>query len=172
MTWTRRIPRLIPQSIAGRLTFWFLVIALVPCLALTALLYQLSSRSIAETVERNLGVIQTARASELEGFARVRIRDGEALSRAPMFSECAEQLAKIVAREGLDSAGYRNEAERFRDPLVSIVESIGYLEMLVFAPDGGLLLRSDGASTPGLTWQRGRSRTPPSPTWCLGPGRY
>jgi hypothetical protein len=158
---TRWAPRLVPRSIAGRLTFWFLAIALVPCLALTVLLDRISSRSIAETVERNLGVIQAARASELEQYAQDRVRYGTALSRAPAFVEAAERLAEVVGRAGRDSAEYREAAGRYRVGLSHAIETLGHPQFAMFSPDGGLLLRSAEAPDPGPSLETGPLRDSP-----------
>ncbi|WP_206352173.1 methyl-accepting chemotaxis protein [Tautonia rosea] len=158
---TSRIPRLIPRSIAGRLTFWFLAIALIPCLALTLLLDRISSHSIAETVERNLGVIQAARAADLEQFARDRVRYGTSLARAPAFIEATTRLAEVVDLAGMDSAEYRELADQYKNTLSYTMETLGYPEVLVFATDGRLLLRSDGAPDPGTELGAGPLRDTP-----------
>ncbi|QDV32351.1 methyl-accepting chemotaxis protein [Tautonia plasticadhaerens] len=157
----RRLSRLVPRSIAGRLTFWFLAIALVPCLALTTLLDRISSRSIAETVRRNLGVIQAARATELEQFAGDRIRYGTSLSRAPAFVATADRLAEIVGRGGKDSPEYRELIDRGRETLTHTMETLGYPEVVMFSPDGTLLLRSAGAPDPGPDLASGPLRGSP-----------
>ena len=46
------------RSIAGRLLFWFLVIALIPCAILTAITARIATRALENSVRNNL--VQTA----------------------------------------------------------------------------------------------------------------
>jgi methyl-accepting chemotaxis protein WspA len=82
-------PRVLPtantakRSIVGRLLFWFLIIALVPCAILTATTARLATRTMEDSVHANLARIAVTKAAELENDAAERIRDVAALSQAP-----------------------------------------------------------------------------------------
>ena len=69
------------SAIAGRLVFWFLAIALVPCAMLTVLTTIVTTKSLELSVRNRLVQIAAATADELETYALQRIRDGATLAR-------------------------------------------------------------------------------------------
>lgn len=78
-----RIESTTKRSIVGRLLFWFLVIALVPCVILTATTARLATRTMEDSVRANLARIAATKAAELESDAAGRIRDVTALCQSP-----------------------------------------------------------------------------------------
>jgi len=85
------------RSIAGRLLFWFLVIALIPCAILTAITARIASSALDSSVRNKLVQIAAAKANELEAYAMERVRDGTALARVPSIMSGLEEL--IAASE-------------------------------------------------------------------------
>ena len=71
------------RSIVGRLLFWFLIIALVPCAILTATTARLATRTMEDSVHANLARIAATKAAELESEAACRLRDVTALCQSP-----------------------------------------------------------------------------------------
>ena len=63
---------ILPKSIAGRLVFWFLVIALASSGSLTLLIDAISSRSLITTVKAHLLEVHTRKTSALEDYAHDR----------------------------------------------------------------------------------------------------
>jgi methyl-accepting chemotaxis protein WspA len=86
------------RSIAGRLLFWFLVIALIPCAILTAITARIAATALEAAVRDNLVQIAAAKAGELEAYAGERVRDASALARGPTFVQAMRQLS--AAAEG------------------------------------------------------------------------
>ena len=70
---------LLRRSIAGRLLFWFLVIALVPCGLLTAVTARIASDALSSSVRSTLSMIANDKALAMERYAAERLRDGAAL---------------------------------------------------------------------------------------------
>ncbi len=126
------------RSIASRLVFWFLVIGLVPCLAVTDLLYRISSQATRELVERNLHSIAAAKANELETFALGRLHEADALGRVPKIVETAVSLARDAPKAGADPRAREQDARAY---LGSFADTFGYPNIYLFDPDGRLLLR-------------------------------
>ena len=101
------------RSIAGRLLFWFLVIALIPCAILTAITARIAASALERSVRDNLVQIAGSKAAELEAFAIERVRDGAALARGPTFIRAMKSLGApppgdeqpAVTRERLAAAG-------------------------------------------------------------------
>jgi len=128
------------RTIGGRLLFWFLAIALIPCGILTAMLYWLSSQVLERSIRRELMVISEAKASALESFAIERIRSITALARTrTMVTACT--AFNEARKEGIDSPAYRKVEADFRSLLTYIADAFEYPNFYMFTPGGELLFR-------------------------------
>jgi methyl-accepting chemotaxis protein WspA len=125
------------RSIVGRLTFWFLVISLIPCGVLTLVLYRISVNATQDLVRQHLLTISETKANQLETFAVDRLRDVTALSRS---SGLADPLAILIRRDLRDSKEYGVAQETCLAYLTSHAERHGQPGLAVFSPDGDLLL--------------------------------
>jgi hypothetical protein len=88
------------RSIAGRLLFWFLVIALIPCAILTAITARIAATALQKAVRDNLVQIAAGKANELEAYATERVRDGAAFARGPTFTSAVRDLTATAASGG------------------------------------------------------------------------
>ena len=88
------------RSIAGRLLFWFLVIALIPCAILTAITARIAATALQKAVRDNLVQIAAGKANELEAYAAERVRDGAAFARGPTFTAAVRDLTATAASGG------------------------------------------------------------------------
>jgi methyl-accepting chemotaxis protein WspA len=68
-------------SIASRLVFWFLIIALIPCAILTTITSIVATQALEGAVRNRLVSIAASKADELEVYALQRVRDGTTLAR-------------------------------------------------------------------------------------------
>lgn len=121
------------NSITARLTFWFLVIALVPCATVAYLLSWMSSEAARELARRNLHAVAESKASELENVAVSRIREASILARTPRVIETVQHLANKGDVETARSRGHT--------VLNTFAETLGYPNIYLFDPEGRLLLR-------------------------------
>ena len=79
---TKRTPvRKTRGSIASRLVFWFLIIALIPCAILTTITSIVATQALEGAVRNRLVSIAASKADELEVYALQRVRDGTTLAR-------------------------------------------------------------------------------------------
>jgi methyl-accepting chemotaxis protein WspA len=129
------------RSIAGRLIFWFLVIALIPCAILTAITARIASQALETSVRSKLVQIAAAKAEELETYAAERVRDGAALARGPTLLEA---VRKLTAADGTAAA-----ATPFVDYFAYIAKSFGYEQLLLVDPAGRVLYALDEAIPAG-----------------------
>ena len=83
------------RSIAGRLLFWFLVIALIPCAIVTAITARIAATALEKSVRDNLVQIAAGKANELESYASERVRDCAAFARGPTFTQAIRKLAAV-----------------------------------------------------------------------------
>ena len=164
------------RSIAGRLLFWFLVIALIPCAILTAITARIATRALENSVRNNLVQIAAAKANELEAYALERVRDGTALARAPTLVQAANELAAASAAEPDAPPAKQGEklswaALEFEPFLGYVAKSFDYSQLLVLDPQGRILfsleetfpvgatLLAGGLASSELTLAFDRSRT-------------
>jgi len=135
------------RSIAGRLLFWFLMIALIPCAILTAITSRIASNALEQSVRDNLVRTAASKAVELENYATERVRDGRALSREPAVVRAASDLGSIAS--GAEPAAFRKAATEsttgFAGFLDHAAEAFGYSHLLVIDATGRVVFTLDDA---------------------------
>jgi methyl-accepting chemotaxis protein WspA len=136
------------RSIAGRLLFWFLVIALIPCAILTAITARIATRALENSVRNNLLQIAAAKAGELEAYAIERVRDGMATSRGPTVVRAVRELSAAAGtgQEPVDPERLKKllaAGEEFDDFLGYVANSFGYDEVLLLDATGRVLYSLD-----------------------------
>ena len=136
------------RSIAGRLLFWFLVIALIPCAILTAITARIATRALENSVRNNLLQIAASKAGELESYAMERVRDGTALARGPSVIGAMEQLQK--ATEGSEDLTPAKRGEKlswasleYEPYLGYVAKSFDYSQLLLIDNSGLILFALD-----------------------------
>jgi methyl-accepting chemotaxis protein WspA len=142
------------RSIAGRLLFWFLVIALIPCAILTAITARIATRALENSVRSNLVKIAAAKAGELESYAIERVRDGTALARGPTLVRAVRQLAAAIDEKATPAAQAETLAKAGPefDPFLRYVSmSFDYSQLLVIDLEGRVLFSLDQTFPTGST---------------------
>jgi methyl-accepting chemotaxis protein WspA len=137
----------IKRSIAKRLLFWFLAIALIPCAILTAITSRIASNALEQSVRDNLVRTAASKAVELENYATERVRDGRALSREPAVVRAASDLGSIAA--GAESVAFRKAAAEsttgFAGFLDHAAEEFGYSHLVLIDATGRVVFTLDDA---------------------------
>ena len=142
------------RSIAGRLLFWFLVIALIPCAILTAITARIATRALENSVRNNLVKIAAAKAGELEAYALERVRDGTALARAPTLVQAVKRLSAARAEKAAPAAQAEAlvKARPEFEPFLRYVSmSFDYSHLLVIDLGGRVLFSLDESFPTGST---------------------
>ncbi len=137
------------RSIAGRLLFWFLVIALIPCAILTATTARIATRALENSVRRNLNQIAAAKATELESYASERIRDGTTLGRSPDLARALRGLAtsdRPLSLESPELSSYLDYAAR----------SLGYTQLILVDTAGKVVFSLDESIASGSSLVEGQ----------------
>ena len=122
------------RSIAGRLLFWFLVIALIPCAILTAITARIAATALEKSVQDNLVRIAAGKAHELEAYATERVRDGAAFARGPSFVSAVRELS---ARDSTDAP--RPADDSFRDYFLYVAMAFDYADLLLIDARGRVI---------------------------------
>ena len=122
------------RSIAGRLLFWFLVIALIPCAIVTAITARIAATALEKSVRDNLVQIAAGKANELESYASERVRDCAAFARGPTFTQAIRELAAVPGTDALHEAG-----AEFREYFTYVAKSFDYADLLLLDGDGRVI---------------------------------
>jgi len=142
-----------PRSIAGRLLFWFLVIALIPCAILTATTARIATRALENSVRRNLDQIAAAKANDVEAYVLERIHDATTLGRSP---EIARFLGAIGTRSAGVAPGDTGAGDTVLRPFLEFAaRSSGYSQVLLIDPEGRVLFTLDESVASGASLREG-----------------
>lgn len=122
------------RSIAGRLLFWFLVIALIPCAIVTAITARIAATALEKSVRDNLVQIAAGKANELESYASERVRDCAAFARGPTFTLAVRKLAAVPGTDALHEAG-----AEFREYFMYVAKAFDYADLLLLDGEGRVI---------------------------------
>ena len=138
------------RSIAGRLLFWFLVIALIPCAILTVITARIAATALEASVRDNLVQIAAAKAGELEAYASERVRDGSALARGPTFVRAMQELSAAAEAAGPSDRRARlaSLAENFDSYFNYVATSYEYEQLLLIDATGRVVYSLDDSIPP------------------------
>jgi methyl-accepting chemotaxis protein WspA len=143
------------RSIAGRLIFWFLVIALIPCAILTAITARIAATALENSVRANLVQIAAAKAGELEAYAAERVRDGTALARGPTFVQAVTTLAAAAGPLAAERGDSRDRLAAAGEPFTGyfnyVAKAYDYQHLLVIGADGRVLFSVDDTFPAGTS---------------------
>ena len=146
---TPSAPNAMRRSIARRLLFWFLVIALIPCAVLTGVTAQIASNALENSVREALVRTAAMKAAELESYAMERIRDGRALSGEPDVIRAAREMASIPGGTGTAEAtaalrkAIGDNTSGVAGFLAHAAQAFGYSHLAVIDATGRIVLTLD-----------------------------
>jgi methyl-accepting chemotaxis protein WspA len=143
-------PPAMRRSIAGRLLFWFLVIALIPCAILTAITARIAASALERSVRDTLVQTAAGKAGELEAYAGERVRDGAALARGPTVIRAVREIsAAATAATDNSRTAIKAAGEGFNDYLTYVAKAFGYEQLLLIDRSGQVLFSLDEAIPAG-----------------------
>ena len=162
----------VSRSIARRLLFWFLVIAIIPAALLTAITARIASSTLEESLRDKLVRTATSKANELEAFALERLRDGRVLSSDPSLILATRDLGVIAAREVESGNAPGGGASRLRTAinesspglaafLGHAASTFGYSHLLVIDGTGRVVFALDDAIPLGSSVLTGGAASTP-----------
>ena len=123
-------------TIATRLVWWFLCIALVPLALVTYLLSATSEESLRKAVTNHVRAVAEAKANQIETYARERRRSVAALARLPGVVDGLERLTTVYRTHGIASPEFAAADRQFREYLTAYLRESGYADLFLVAPDG------------------------------------
>lgn len=145
------------RSLAGRLTFWFGLLVLVPMLAATWLIDRLASESLRERTLQKLAMVAKDKANSLEIYAFERTRAAGVLGRIQRVVTTVRTLAapeSTAADRGTAKAALVNLVDYF-------APNLGFSEAIVANASGDVLLQTSAVPELGDNLLTGRQRNTP-----------
>ena len=124
------------SSIAARLSGWFLLIALIPCVVLLALTLHFSSQSLESSIKQRLMLICDSKAAQLEDYITERRANAQFLSVAPGFVEAVTRLEQLRATSGQNTEEYERSLKLYRVRLGDYADAGSYKDLTLFNPEG------------------------------------
>ncbi len=130
------------SSISTRLTSYFLLIALIPCLTLLALTIHYSSQSLEASNRLRLTLICDQKAAQLEEYIAERRSDASFLSVAPGFIEAITQLKELAVTRKRGTEEYDRAVKKYQVRLNDFVDAASFENLTLFDLDGTPMITS------------------------------
>jgi len=127
-------------TIAGKLLGWFLVISMVPLIALLVLTQELTLELMRETALSHLQTLADHKSRQIEAYALDRKRDIAALVQLPLVGNAIDELGH--AYRSKDTAALDRIDTVFRPQLTAFSSFSGYDDLLLISLDGEVLFSS------------------------------
>ncbi len=143
------------QSIATRLRWWFIAIALVPCLLMTGIIEYVTSQALEKTVRRGLTINSEAKASAFDAFIRERRGDAHVAGHLPFVIDATTNLKALLKTKPRQSPEYKEAASKFTKVMSYYREAYGYENLFIFGLDGQLLLELESLLDVGENLKQG-----------------
>ena len=121
------------MTIATRLLWAFLVMALVPLSVVTYLIYTTSEQSLRAEVTNNLRAIADSKANQTDTYARERQRNVTALARMPSIVNSFEPLDQAFHDHGIGSPEYTAAEHELRPFLSDYLAQSGYADIVLLS---------------------------------------
>ncbi len=132
-----------PRTIASRLLFWFLAIALMPMVAVAAQIFVTSQQALRKEVIRELETFADERERRIDEFARVVLHNAKKLGENEEVVEAYGRLEKAYKPGVGDQTDEFEEAEKFaRRVIANETAEFVFADLLLLNP-GGIALYSD-----------------------------
>src|SRR3989441_833871 len=124
------------MTIATRLLWSFLVIALVPLSIVTYLIYTISEQALRAEVTNNLRAIADSKANQIDTYARERQRNVTALARMPSIVNAFEPLDQAFHDHGIGAPEYTAVENELRPFLSDYLAQSGYADIFLVSFSG------------------------------------
>lgn len=151
------IARMKRLNIAKKLTYSFMIVALLP-LAITALINYGNARSfLYEEANQKLAAIANSKAMLINNYIAERKKDVTELAQIPILIDGMTVL-DAAFKSGLDTPEYRNAEKRIRPFLSRYQRNMAYFDTLLISTDGDVVFTVNESSELGTNLIRGQYR--------------
>ncbi|GIW89170.1 MAG: hypothetical protein KatS3mg108_3494 [Isosphaeraceae bacterium] len=134
------LQRLLPRSIAGRLTLWFLLIALLPCIALILIQFMIAKQGYEELILRNLSLLLRNRINQVESLAVNRLRETELIATTPLLVTTMRELGSLEEASA-EPATLRATLDRLERSVDGFQKTLGFSNFYLLTPKAKVVYR-------------------------------
>jgi signal transduction histidine kinase/CheY-like chemotaxis protein len=145
-------------SIALKLLFWFLVVAISSLVLVGYASYQISKEALEKIVSSNLMGILDARINHIESYVREIERNVATLARSPTIADAMREFDAVFRQSGLDSPEYTAVDRRYRPFLEYYQQAFGYSDLFLISPSGDAVFSVARGEDLGSNYQSGPYR--------------
>lgn len=138
-----------------QLTFWFLIISLLPLVHATAVIYSHSEKSLEQGVISDLRSVAQRHSQQIMRYIRGQERIVTTLSRAPEIVMAMGLFSRAFDAGGLDSSAYRQTEHKMRGYLTYFQESFNYDDLYLISPQGRVVFSARQGEDLGVDLKRG-----------------
>ena len=139
----------LPQTIAGRLTLWFVFIAVLPSLVLLIAIIWIARGELERAFNEKMILLEHVRVQELETYANERLREIDLVSRTPIVAQALEEFGRLGQGADNQATGKSTTAqlnekqlnEKYRPIFEKLIEPLGYPNMVLMSLQGEVLFR-------------------------------
>jgi PAS domain S-box-containing protein len=122
-------------SIASRLLAWFLVMALLPLAVVTVVTYVVSQRVLKQEISNQVQTLADSKGNQIEDYVDRRRKETYLLTQTMFVLEGLTRAKRAATIDEADTAA--------RPLFENYAREAGYLDLLLFQPDGKLLFSVD-----------------------------
>ena len=105
----------LPQSIAGRLTLWFMLIAVLPSLVLLVAIIWIARGELERAFNEKIILLERIRVQQLETYANERLREIDLVSRTPVVAQALEEYGGLAQGAENQATGKSTSAAAQRE---------------------------------------------------------
>ena len=146
------------MTIATRLLWAFLIMALVPLSIVTYLTYTISEQSLRAEVTNSLRAIADSKANQIETYVRERQRNVTALARMPILMHTFASLDQAFFDHGIGSPEYTAVENELRPFLSDYLAQSGYADIFLISPSGDTIFSVRQGEDLGSNFYTGPNR--------------
>jgi len=152
-------PRLFKHmTIARRLLWAFLVMALVPLSIVTYLIYTVSEQSLRAEVTNSLRAIADSKANQIETYTRERQRNVTTLARMPIIVSTFASLDQAFHDHGIGAPEYTAVENELRPFLSDYLAQSGYADIFFVSASGDAIFSVRQGEDLGSNFYTGPNR--------------
>lgn len=126
------------KSISQRISFWMLLISLLPLLVISELFMVRFSQQIEEIEFRHLSQLSDKKIEQINNYINERISDIETLAKNSLINEAMAGFDKVFHERKIHPERYFKIDKRIREDFSNFL-SLGYYDLFLIAPDGDII---------------------------------
>ena len=123
-------------TIAGKILFWFLIIALIPLITVSYLTFKTSENAIRHETIENFKVIADSREIMFNEYINGKIRELRLIASRPTVANALGRYRTVFHEAGPESREFASLDKEYRDYFIDLIHDFGYYDAFLIDTDG------------------------------------